>query len=538
VSVLAAALAAALLTAPVDIVSISVEQVEGRQALRVATSERLAEVSVSREEGELVVYLEAGAPEGLLLPEVSAPIDGIRIEKKPRGVALHVRLSAQTPYEVRRETKLLTIFFGERVGETHAAPPSSGELAELYKTIFPATGPQAGGVPSVSETQASKPTAESDEGISLGPVSIHPSMAATYVDAESSLLGTPQPVRDRYYELDPRVRFALPISAGHLNASYETHLHRGSAFAIVNDTSHLADADLEIGLGGRLTVRASDHFVVGALETTEVDPGREYFFRLSRFHRNAVALGARLELGSHFDLDVNASHNRVTFAPGSGFFGYDQRSAAASLGYEFGTGLRGSLVYSYDQIPPPAERPQDESQAHFVGLSLAGEIVPLLNGTVSVGYSDRSSPRAGPGGTSHQGLEGAMSLTKQFTRGASLALSGGRSTLLSAFEGNAFYIYTRGGADLTFSLPFSVAVRVGATYQVNGYQTADPGLGAPREDHIFGWTAGLGRAIRQWAYLRADYRHDRRTSNLQVFDVSNHALTVQVGVGLFGKVEQ
>jgi hypothetical protein len=59
-------------------------------------------------------------------------------------------------------------------------------------------------------------------------------------------------------------------------------------------------------------------------------------------------------------------------------------------------------------------------------------------------------------------------------------------------------------------------------------------VGEPRRDDIFGWTLGVGRQIGWRAWVRADYRHERRNSNLPGYDVTTDGLVVQMGVGLFG----
>ena len=36
-----------------------------------------------------------------------------------------------------------------------------------------------------------------------------------------------------------------------------------------------------------------------------------------------------------------------------------------------------------------------------------------------------------------------------------------------------------------------------------------------------------------WAFARADYRYERRESNIDLFDTDAHSMTVQVGVRLY-----
>ena len=68
----------------------------------------------------------------------------------------------------------------------------------------------------------------------------------------------------------------------------------------------------------------------------------------------------------------------------------------------------------------------------------------------------------------------------------------------------------------------------------NDYPNDASPIGVPRRDDILGFTVGLGREIGWRAWVRADYRRERRNSNLPGFDVTTDGFVVQLGVGLFG----
>ena len=83
-------------------------------------------------------------------------------------------------------------------------------------------------------------------------------------------------------------------------------------------------------------------------------------------------------------------------------------------------------------------------------------------------------------------------------------------------------------------LPFEVWARGSVGFLRNGYPNDTPDLGAPRCDDVVAWTVGLARQIGWRAWVRADYRHEKRNSNLPGFDVTTDGLMVQLGVGLAG----
>ena len=68
----------------------------------------------------------------------------------------------------------------------------------------------------------------------------------------------------------------------------------------------------------------------------------------------------------------------------------------------------------------------------------------------------------------------------------------------------------------------------------NDYPTDGPGLAEPRRDNIVGWSVGIGRDLGWRGFIRADYRRDRRTSNVQGYDVTTSGFMIQLGLGLFG----
>jgi hypothetical protein len=163
-----------------------------------------------------------------------------------------------------------------------------------------------------------------------------------------------------------------------------------------------------------------------------------------------------------------------------------------------------------------------------------GEILPLLSGRAAVGYARRESPRAG--GQRFSGLTFGAQLKRDFGRSANVVVSANRSTELSAFERNAFYVSTSVQGVLTAPLPLSFSLSAGGGYHVNRYPTAAQQIGVPRRDQIVDWLVGVGRGITRWAFLRADYRRDRRDSNIDFFDQHTQAFYVQLGLGFFGEV--
>ncbi|HEY6546777.1 MAG TPA: outer membrane beta-barrel protein, partial [Vicinamibacteria bacterium] len=499
----------------------------------------LADARVRREGGEVIVTFDVGAEAVPASPKAAAPIDDVHVEKVATLAVIHVKVAPEVPFEVAREPGRISLTFGEEAALDTLAPPPpppvSEEVdvrslvsAEVYRGLFPSS---LGGEGDRDQAAASD---LNREGLQVGPVHLRPSILTSYVAGDYTLHDTPDPVSDRYLQIEPRVAADMPLLGGEVTADYGVRLRFLSQFDEINTTSHLLNAGLEMPLGSRTLLRLNEHFASGVLESTEVDPGQEYFFNLSPFRRNDVELGARVDAGARIFVDGSVGVNDVRFEEPQGFFSYESRRARLGAGLTFGDNLRGGLYYGYERIPAPADRPLVASTANSIGVAFDGDFGAVTRGQIQVDYLDQSSPDAAAGGQAFRGLTGTLSLTRQLSPSAQLTLRGRRDTDLSAFEGNAFYVSTGGQVLSSFVLAWSLSVNAGVGYQENQYKTVATSLDEPREDTILGWTLGLSRPLGSFAFVRADYRRDRRRSNLPGFDITTDGFMLQVGLGLFG----
>jgi hypothetical protein len=452
-------------------------------------------------------------------------------------VQLRLRVPAGVPHDMRREDDRIVLLLGQAPAARPSPPPSG---ADLYRALFPAAQGDGGGLtPGIDPAAPENPGAPDRlaeprrEGIGLGSVTLHPSVMFDYVDADVSVLDTPETVRDRYAQARPSLTVDVPLRDGSLGVLYEARIRAYSAFDEVNGVSHRGEARLDYPVASRLRLRGQAHLARGVLETTEVDPGREYFFGLGQYTRKLFTAGARLETSSRFDFDVAGVIDDVKVDDTADFFDYQRRELQAGVGAEVGAGRRVSVSYGFEQVPSSAERPEAESRIHSMSAAVDGEIMPLLSGRATIGYVRRESPQAAPAGRAYDGLIFGAQLRRDFGRTAHLTVLGNRSTELSAFEENAFYVTTSFQAVLTATLPFSLALTAGGGHHVNQYQTVSREILAPRRDAITDWLVGIARTLSRWAFVRADYRHDRRDSNIDYFDQSTHAFYLELGVGFF-----
>jgi hypothetical protein len=557
----------------VRILAVRGETVDGRSAVRVVATAPLTRVTPRRISDELSLTFDADPAPGLpVLVPVLPPVTGGRVDRDQGGVTLRLRVPFAVPYDVRREASGAVVLFGAPVAAVpspsapppaapsaaSAAPPRqasppppvpeppaptpspSPDVAELYKRILPPPPPDVPGLPPADAPGAGGQVAVPGTGAEgertgwvLGPLALHPALSATYVDAEGTILDTPEPVRDRYLEVQPRLLFELLLWKLKLQSDYAPRFRFGSEFEQFGTTTHAGQVDLEVPLGARVLVRGSERYARGTLETTEVDPGREYFFQLGRYVSRTHHAGVRLDTSALLDLDVAGTLTQVRVDDRAGFFDHDTQSLTAAAAYDVRPTLTSFFGYTFSRTPPSAERPLIESTGHTAEVRLQGEVLPLVDGEARVGYEWQEAPFAAPGGQRYRGLVASLKLSKAFAPDTRLQVQGERATYASAFEGNAFYVANSVQADLTAPAPFEVSLHLGGGYHRNDYRTVAPEIGRPRRDRLLGWSVGLGRPFTRWAYVRADFRKERRDSNVDSFDSRSRAFTVQMGIGAF-----
>jgi hypothetical protein len=192
------------------------------------------------------------------------------------------------------------------------------------------------------------------------------------------------------------------------------------------------------------------------------------------------------------------------------------------------------VSYLYERIPPSPDRAIVESGAHGVVGTLAGTLAPLTSGSATVGFRRQTNPLASGESRSFTGITLGGSLRRELGHSSSVELQWRRDTEPSAFETNAFYVTNSVVASLSLPGPFETWVRGSAGWLRNGYPNDAAEIGEPRRDDLLGFSVGVGREIGWRTWVRADYRRERRDSNLPGFDVTTQGFVVQLGVGLFG----
>ena len=567
IAVLLAVPAQAQAPPPARIVSVVSERDGQDVILRLSFDSEVATYSAVRQGEEIVVRVAALPAEAVALPAPLPPVQSYSLGTDPvfslgvkvdpswthtmvrQGTGFLVRLTPATP--PRSET---------REKEATQSPAATvRDVETLYRQLFP--GLEPGSDPGRPAELRGNEDWYSDLRW-LG-FQMRPWVSLSYVDAETKLKLSGEKTTDQYLVIQPNLGLGLSPSVlpreGRLHVNYSPRFRRLVDLDLPHLTSHFVDAGIEqpFGSGGGGSFRANYSWSRGLLETTEVDPGREYGIgrnrvvdtSLERFERHSFGAGIRFDLTPDFTGDINFQQAEVDFgvdkdarppADERAFFDYTTRGLSATLRRRAGESRFLGVLFSLTDVPKETERPQAVGRGYRYGLTFEGPLTSLTNLRLMGGYQTQKNPNAGAGGRDYKDITYGAQLIREFSESTTMGLAADRRLYVSAFADNGFYIADSVRADLNMHVPLSIALRFSGALQWNDYRTSPQAVETSttpllREDRLTMWSISASRSVTERAYLRVDYTVEDRTSNLRRFDIRAHALTFQLGVGVFGK---
>lgn len=426
----------------------------------------------------------------------------------------------------------------EPMSPADAPTTTGGDTAEvdeeLFYNLFPTPAGDQQTLFNVSPVEDLVPN-EPVAGIRVGRFALQPSVDVSYVRGSNLLLLSEDTFEDRALMVRGRVAAILLDSLNELQVTYEARYRQFEVFELEEQFTNFFDVDAKFLTTPNTSVRIRNHFVQGAFESQEFDPGGEIVANTDPFFRNRTEATFALELSERLGGELTGSFNRVEFTEAdNAFFDYDDTSLGAAVLYNL-TPLT-SLVGEYSRIRtrPGPTRPEAEAQGDVVLFGLRGEVTPLLRGRIRVGYaSQRFDQTLEP--QEFRGLVADVRLTRQFGVATALDVTLGRRTNPSAYQENSFYVSNYATARFVVPLAEKLRLSTSGVFFANRYPLADISTGIDRDDKSLSGAIGVSYFFTPLSFLSVDYRHDRRSSNLERFSYRNNSVQLLVGFGFLNQ---
>ncbi len=405
----------------------------------------------------------------------------------------------------------------------------------LIASVVPAQeAPSSSGMSS-GTGEVSEVGVHSDEAIPLGPFIFSPALQLGWQDRDNIFFTPDDEVRDQVLLAKARFLFEVPVYESYIQFSYTPQYRDYKDYDLDDKWQHFFDAAAALEFSSGLTLNLGYSYIIGNLETREIDPGGEVFFGDRRFDKHSAQFGGDYWItardGLVFDLlweDLKHEDPQLfyDYTRLSGGFGWlHQISAILVMDVKYG-------VMDFDAHDSAFENNDyRDSLSHSLTVGFRGQLNPVVATELRFGYGIMQyDPQ--PNEPQVEDFKGAIVngfISWEMAHGSVLRLDLLRMPYPSAFGDNANYVAS--GASLAYSLDRgSFFGQLRGRYQNNDYSRPDRITGENRSDDIYTFGLGLGYRFTYYLSLWGTYLYEDRDT-LYRYSYTTNIFTLGLVVG-------
>lgn len=497
----------------------------GRPALRIVAAD-LQDASVLRVGRQIQVCI-AGVEQVEVAPAAPGG-PALASGRAECGFLLTVDAEEDVPYEVRRQPGELLLLLGEEPLPL-PTPGESADMQALMAELWPGRV-----LPETPDLDSAAVEEEEQLVLRLGPLELRPLLSLMVGASTGTLEDVPSPDRYGTLILEPGLRATTHLLDGRLQFQYVPTFRRFRNTTFENGVSHHADGRLGLELLPLVKLEAYGNYAYGELETREVDPGYEYFFGLRPFERLGAGALLGYDRGGMADVDLSLDWARTDLNAGSQYFDNDQWWARAAVRRDLGGDRTLAAFYRLGWTNKAPDRLVAVNDVRELGLEWTGELRPEWPLTLTVARQTRFHEYAPGESENFSGVVAQGTISHPFSW-LTVALQGQRSTYLSAFEDNGYYVSQGGRLEFSGGLPLRLRFVLAGGLQRNDYPLEAAAIGVPRRDDVRSFAVGLSRNVGDSLFIRLDYQIEQRISNIPGY--SNRTGGFMFGVGFTRRKE-
>jgi hypothetical protein len=327
----------------------------------------------------------------------------------------------------------------------------------------------------------------------------------------------------------------MPVNQSHIQFSYMPQYTSYQTYDLKNRWSHFFNLGGSFVFSNGLVLTAGYSYILGNLETREVDPGGELVYGDPRFTKNVASLGLQYWFSYRDGVFVDAEWLDLENSDPRFFYDYTRVSAGVGWMHNLNPSLTMDLRYGVSEFDAHdndlGTNSFRDSHSDDLTLGLQGRINPVMGAGLRVGYRMiEYDPLPGdPQVPDFAGFITEGFLSWDLAHGSLVRLDVLRSPYPSNFADNANYVAT--GAGLLYNIDRGkVFGQASGRFQVNDYELPDPATGQMRSDDIVTFGLGLGYRFNRRFSLWSSYLYEDRQS---IYRYSYTTNIITVGL-LFG----
>ena len=407
-------------------------------------------------------------------------------------------------------------------------------IALIASSAAAQQAPSSSGMTSITG-EVSEGGVHSDEAIPIGPFIFSPALQLAWQDRDNIFFTPDNEIADQLILAKAQLLFEVPIYESYLRFSYTPQYRDYKTYELEDKWQHFFDAAAAFEFSSGLTLNLAYSYIIGNLETREVDPGGEVFFGDRPFNKQWARIGGDYWITGRDGLVFDASWEDLEYDDPELFYDYTRLTGGIGWLHQISPILVMDVKYGimdFDAHDTEFENNDfRDSVSHSLTLGFRGQLSPVVATELRVGYGVMQyNPK--PDEPQVEDFEGAIVngfISWDMAHGSALRLDLLRMPYPSAYGDNANYLAS--GASLMYSLDRgSLFGQLRGRYQNNDYSRPDRITGQDRSDDIYTFGVGLGYRFTYYLSLWGTYLYEDRQS-LYRYSYTINTFTLGLVVG-------
>jgi len=374
-----------------------------------------------------------------------------------------------------------------------------------------------------------------DEAIPVGPFIFSPSLQLSWQDRDNIFFTPDDEVADQLILARAQLLFEVPVYTSYIQFSYSPQYRDYKNYELEDKWQHFFDAAAAFEFSSGFNLNLGYSYIIGNLETREVDPGGEVFWGDRPYRKQSARVGGDYWITGRDGVVFNVAWDDLDYDDPELFYDYTRLTAGVGWIHQLSPVLVMDVKYGINFFDAKDTLFENndfrDSVSHALTAGFRGQINPVIATEFRVGYGVVSyDPR--PDEPQVEDFKGAVLngfISWEMAHGSSLRLDLLRRPYPSNFGDNANYLAS--GASLMYALNRgNVFGQVRGRFQNNDYTRPDRITGEDRSDDIYTFGIGLGYRFTYYLSLWGTYLYEDRESLYRYsYTINTFSLGLVVG---------
>ena len=366
----------------------------------------------------------------------------------------------------------------------------------------------------------------SEQGIQVGNMIFTPSLELIFEDKDNIFLTPSNEESDSIYVARAKLMLEYPFAESYFRLLWVPQWRDYADNELEENFTHFLDLVGKFDTASGIETTIANHFVQGALEVQEIDPGQELVYGDEAFTKNETVFDLKYFFTPTDGIGFNVNYTMFSFDDDSPLW-YDYNTYTAGISYQRYMNPLVRMAIGLDFTDYDA----DESDAIWTDSALRdhdgynayvqfyGAFSPTVTGDLKLGYESLSfSTPSDYGDRDYDDWSADGSLTWELVEGQSLVFRALHKAFPSNFSDASSYTHSKLAMKYNAQLAAKAFIGLGAGLFNNDYNESDSFFEGTRSDDVLEFKLEFGYHFSTAISARFNYIYQDRDSNFDAFD--------------------